>query len=178
MGKLIILSGPSGVGKDTVIEELMKTGRFAKIKTCTSRQPREGEDESSYYFLTREHFESRILAESFVEYTVYDGEYYGTHKDDLNLALKGVKDVILRIDIQGFQEIQDSNIHIDKSIFILPPDIETLRKRLVERATETEEQFDQRMKVALEEIEFSYNYDEQVTNDNLTMCVQAILQSI
>ena len=96
----------------------------------------------------------------------------------MNLALKGVKDVILRIDIQGFQEIQDSNIHIDKSIFILPPDIETLRKRLVERATETEEQFDQRMKVALEEIEFSYNYDEQVTNDNLTMCVQAILQSI
>lgn len=178
MGKLIILSGPSGVGKDTVIEKLMETGKFEKIKTCTSRQPRDGEDSTSYYFLTKAHFESRILADGFIEYAVYNGEYYGTPKDDLNRGIKGVKDVILRVDPQGFQEIKDSNIEIHKSIFILPPDIETLQERLFDRATETKSQFDQRMKTALDEIKLADTYDEQIVNDNLTICVNAILQAI
>lgn len=178
MGKLIILSGPSGVGKDTVIDELMKSGRFVKVTTSTSRPKREEEKSDSYEFLSKEQFEKAILNEEFLEYAVYDGNYYGTPRMGLVAALSGHKDVILRIDVQGFQDIKDSRINVYKSVFILPPNIKTLRERLLSRKTETQEQFDERMKTAIEEIEISHAYDLRVTNDTLDRCVKEILQSI
>ena len=160
-GLLTVISGPSGCGKNSVINELMKIRDNCWLSiSCTSRSPR-GNDKNGvdYYFLTREEFEKEIENDSFLEYASYTDNYYGTPKKYIQEHLNNGQDVILEIEIQGALKVKEK-IKDALFIFILPPSMEELRRRLEGRNTEDIQKIDKRFKRAYTEInEFSkYNY--------------------
>jgi len=140
-GLLIVVSGPSGAGKDTVCNRLVEEQRNVWISvSMTSREPRKNEvNGKDYYFITKEEFEEKIKNEEFLEYAVvHNNQYYGTPKSKIEEKLSKGIDVILVIDIQGALKIKEQ-IEEALFIFILPPSMEELKKRLIERNTETKE---------------------------------------
>ena len=171
-GKLIVVSGPSGVGKDTVVSEYIKRNSNTYLSvSCTSRAPREGEvDGVNYIFLSREEFEERISNGDFLEYAEYNGNYYGTPKYKMEEELEKGKDVILVIEVQGALKVKDL-IPDALFIFILPPSISTLKERLIGRGTDSPESIEGRINTALKEIEVSDRYDYNIVNDDLNMAV-------
>ena len=171
-GKLIVVSGPSGVGKDTVVSEYIKRNNNTYLSvSCTSRAPREGEvDGVNYIFLSREEFEDRITNGDFLEYAEYNGNYYGTPKYKMEEELEKGKDVILVIEVQGALKVKHL-IPDALFIFILPPSINTLKERLIGRGTDSPESIEGRINTALKEIEVSDRYDYNIVNDDLNMAV-------
>ena len=168
-GILTIISGFSGVGKGTLVQGLMNQyDGYALSVSATTRNPRDGEvDGVNYFFRTREEFEAMIGNGELLEHAEYVNNYYGTPRAYVEGMLNDGKDVILEIEIQGARQIKEKMPEA-VSIFIMPPDAQTLRKRLVGRGTETAEVIDKRLKRAVEESEGIEEYDYILVNDVLS----------
>jgi guanylate kinase len=175
-GKLIVISGPSGVGKSTIRDRLLEENDNLWYSiSMTTRPPRGGEEHGvHYFFVTEEEFLESISKHELIEYMeVYKGTYYGTPKKEIDKRLKKGIDVLLEIDVDGAMNIK--NLYKDAlMIFISPPSLEELEKRLKLRNTNSIEDIKERLIKARYEIDMSKNYDFVVTNDNLEKCVKKI----
>lgn len=174
-GLLIVVSGPSGAGKDTICNELVKeTDNIWLSVSMTSRairgQEQEGKD---YFFVTKEEFEEKIKSGIFLEYAIYNDNYYGTPKDKIDQYLNKGIDVILVIDIQGAFNIKKM-IPSALFIFIMPPDMKTLKKRLIDRKTESKDKIINRFKTAYNEINNFKKYNYVVVNDKVENAVNKV----
>lgn len=175
IGQLIVISGPSGSGKDTIVKEVLKTNKDVWVSvSCTSRKPRPLEKEGiDYYFLSNEEFEEKIKADNFLEYAKYSDNYYGTPKDIVNEKLNAGIDVILVIEIQGalkIKEILDDTIFV----FILPPSMRELKRRLENRKTESKDKIIKRFKAAYKELNEVTKYNYVVINDEIESAANKI----
>lgn len=174
-GNLIVISGPSGSGKGTICNELVKRNSNLWISiSCTTRNMRTGDKEGiTYYFLTKEEFETKINNNEFLEYAKYNENYYGTLKSKIEEKLDKGNDVILEIEVQGALKIK--NILPDTIfIFIMPPSMKELKNRLENRHTETEDKILSRFKIAYKEINEYSKYNYVVVNDNLSDAVNKV----
>lgn len=174
-GNLVVISGPSGTGKGTIIKEVMNLNKDIWYSvSSTSRDIRVGEKEGvNYYYLKREEFEKKIKDNYFLEYTEYNGNYYGTPKEYIIDKLNDGKDVILEIEINGALKIKEL-IPDAIFIFILPPSLEELKQRLEKRGTETKEIIFERFKSAYKEINEITKYNYVVVNDNLEEAIEKV----
>ena len=174
-GILIVLSGFSGPGKATLVKELMKTyDNYALSISMTTRKPREGEVHGREYFFTeRESFEEKIAQNGLIEYAEYCGNYYGTPRDYVEEMLAAGRDVLLEIEIQGMHKVKKMFPDM-LTLFVTPPSIAELEKRLRGRGTETEEVIRKRLARAAEEAKGMEDYEYLVVNDDLQECVEEI----
>lgn len=169
-GVLVIFSAPSGCGKDTILRELFKKDSDNElVLSCsmTTRQPRNAEkDGVDYYFVTRESFEELIDNDGFIEYAEYNGNYYGTPKGPVEEWLNNGKTVILEIEVQGASKVRTARPDA-VGIFILPPSLEELERRLRNRQTDSPEVIAKRIALAPGEIAHSKYFDYCVVNDDI-----------
>ena len=175
-GLLIVLSGPSGVGKGTVRAAIFSKGeqKFVYSISATTRLPRTGEtDGVDYFFKTREEFEQMIQNKQLLEYAEYVGNYYGTPLEYVENTLAKGKDVFLEIDVQGAIQVRDL-MPDGVFIFLTPPDLNELESRIVNRGTDSDEVIAKRMRTAREELELMKYYDYSVVNDTVDNAVQKI----
>ncbi|WP_026585596.1 guanylate kinase [Bacillus sp. J33] len=175
-GLLIVLSGPSGVGKGTVRKEIFsqQDTSFEYSISMTTRAPREGEvDGVDYFFKTREEFEELIRQDKLLEYAEFVGNYYGTPVDYVRETLDRGKDVFLEIEVQGARQVREK-FPDGLFIFLVPPSLSELKNRIVTRGTETEDIINNRMSVAKEEIEMMTLYDYVVENDQIELACDRI----
>lgn len=164
-GLLVIVSAPSGGGKDSVIDALLKIfPNSTRLITTTTRPKRPGEiDSVNYYFTTPDNFQNLIINKEFVEYNFYANQYYGTQKSKLREALQKYDLVFSNIEVNGKQNMDDAEIK-NLSIFLLPENMDVLHKRIVVRGGLTPDVIEERLKIAAKEISQSSNYDYQVVN--------------
>ncbi|MGG4169727.1 guanylate kinase [Rossellomorea vietnamensis] len=175
-GLLIVLSGPSGVGKGTVRKAIFsqEDTRFEYSISMTTRKPREGEvDGVDYFFKSREDFEVLIEQGKLLEYAEFVGNYYGTPVDYVRETLDAGRDVFLEIEVQGAQQVRDK-FPEGLFIFLAPPSLSELQNRLVTRGTETDDLIRGRMNTARKEIEMMNLYDYIVENDQIEHAVDKI----
>lgn len=174
-GILTIISGFSGVGKGTLVKELLdKYENYALSVSATTRAPRPGEvDGINYFFINKEQFEARIENGSFLEHAKYVENYYGTPREYVEQQLNAGKDVLLEIEIQGAMQVKKLMPEAF-TIFIMPPDARTLKERLVGRNTEPMEVIEARLRRASEEAEGIEWYDSILVNDDLEKSVEAL----
>ncbi|MBC1272605.1 guanylate kinase [Listeria booriae] len=175
-GLLIVLSGPSGVGKGTVRKAVFDdpTTSFEYSISMTTRKPREGEvDGVDYYFRTKEQFEQAIQDGKMLEYAQYVGNYYGTPLDYVEEILTDGKDVFLEIEVQGALQVRQA-MPDGIFIFLTPPDLSELKNRIIGRGTESMDVVEERMTEARKEIEMMNSYDYAVVNDIVDNAVQKI----
>ena len=174
-----MLSGPSGSGKGTVLQEVLrKSDRIVYSVSATSRSPRAGEvDGINYYFKSREEFETLIKADAFIEYTETYGNYYGTLKSEVEKAIVNGKNIILEIDPVGARNVR---AHYPDAVlmFLVAPDLEVLSSRLSGRGSENAETFKIRHDAALSEMENATLYDYVVVNDFVERAADDILAII
>lgn len=163
-GLLIVVSAPSGCGKGTILSEVLKDDRFYYSVSATTRSPRLGEvNGATYHFITKQDFEERIKNNAMLEYAEYCGNYYGTPKKEIDEMREQGKNVILEIEVQGAMKVRE--ICPDAVfIFVLPPSVAELERRLKKRATETDDVIAQRVSQARSEIELARKYDYVVVN--------------
>ena len=172
---LFIVSAPSGTGKTTVVERLVRvTPRLRLSRSYTSRAPRQDEaDGVDYNFVSRARFEAMIAGGEFLEHAEVFGNLYGTRAGDTARCLETGDDVVLVIDVQGARKVRASGFpHV--AIFVLPPSYEILEKRLRGRSKDTEDAMRRRLQVAREEVSAFEEYDYVVLNDDLESCVERI----
>ena len=179
-GKLIIFSAPSGTGKSTIINWLMQEHSELKMAfsiSCTSRAPRGTERNGvEYFFLTPDEFRSRIEAGEFLEYEeVYTDRYYGTLKSQVECQCDAGQNVVFDVDVKGGCNIKQHYGDKALSIFIMPPSVDELRRRLESRATDAPEVIDQRIARAEFEIGFADKFDKVVVNDDLDKAKKEVL---
>lgn len=177
-GKLLVISGPTAVGKGTVVQEMLRQDPTVELSvSATTRAPRPGEqDGKSYYFVSKTEFEAMISNGELLEYaTVHQKNYYGTPKAPVLSALQQGKNVILEIDIQGAYQVKKS-FSDAILLFIAPPSWEELVSRLQGRGTETVDEQHRRLETAKVELEESKNFDLVITNDVVQETAEDILQ--
>ena len=178
-GKLIVISGPSGAGKGTVIKQVLRRkDNVALSVSCTTRAPRPGEQEGvDYYYVSKEKFAQMIEEDGFLEYESFFDNSYGTPEEPVRKQLAQGINVILEIDVKGVMNIK-KKVPEAELIFIAPPSMEILRSRLVGRKTETPDQIEKRTKRAFEEMQYQEQYDYVVVNDDLQQAVQQVIDII
>jgi len=164
-GHLILISSPSGGGKNSVIKELIaRFDNAVQFVTTTTREKRDGEiDGTDYHFLSREYFKRKIEADDFVEYNDYAGNLYGTEKEKLSASLETYDLVFSQADVNGKHSLDKLGIpHL--SIFLMPESMDVLRERIINRGGVSEEKMHERLHIAEEELETSKDYDYRVVN--------------
>ena len=174
-GLLIILSGPSGSGKDTILTELTKREADIRVSiSLTTRKPRDWEiDGKNYYFVDEGYFRRKLESEQILEYAQYGTNFYGTPKAPVDHWLSEGKTVILKIEVQGAEKIRA--IYPEAvSIFLMPPSMKMLEERLRRRETEDEDEINRRLSIAVSEIKRSVEYDYYVINDIVGYAVSDI----
>ncbi len=174
-GILIVISGPSGAGKGTICKALLeKEDNLYLSVSATTRKPREGEVHGvNYYFLEKEDFMKRVENEEFLEWAEVHGNCYGTPKFNVEELINEGKNVILEIDVQGALNVK-KNCEDGVFIFVLPPSMEELKRRIIKRGSETPESLITRFKNAYEEINFISKYNYAVVNDDLEEAVKKV----
>ncbi|MFM1841531.1 MAG: guanylate kinase [Cyanobacteriota bacterium] len=178
-GQLIVLTGPSGVGKGTLVQRLLALhpGWFVSI-SATTRSPREGEmDGQSYYFLGKDQFQSWIAEGKLLEWAEYAGNYYGTPREPVDNQIAQGKTVLLEIELIGARQIQQT-FPDARRIFILPPSVEILESRLRGRGTDDEMAIAKRLAQAKVELAAAAEFDYQVVNDDLDQALGELSQII
>lgn len=178
-GFLLVISGPSGVGKGTVLHDLMNTQtNLVYSVSATTRKKRDGEIEGvSYFYLNHDEFEKMIEEDKFLEYAHVHSNYYGTPKEFVEKKINEGKIVILEIDVQGALNIK-KNTDNGVFIFLAPPSLKELKKRIVGRGTETDEDIKIRMNNAKKELEYIKDYDYIVVNDHLNSAITSVNEII
>lgn len=173
--KLVVVSGPSGAGKDTVVKGVLeKDDGISLAVSATTRKVRGAEQDGvDYYFLTQEDFLNRVSNGEFIEHAQYGANYYGTLKEDVLKRVADGKTVVLVIEVQGAENIRKMYPE-SHSVFIMPPSMEVLEKRLRNRNTESEEAVLKRLAIAKGEIEKRVDYDFIVVNDDLSVAVEQL----
>ena len=177
-GLLIILSGPSGVGKETVRNRLMKIKKFELLYSVsmTTRQPRNQEvDGVNYYFVSEEEFKRNIETDNFLEYAKFVGNYYGTPKDKVEELRNAGHNVLLEIEINGAKQVL-SKVHDDAviSFFLMPPSLSVLEDRIRKRQTESEAVIAERLNKGKEEMTMTDDYDYIILNDKVNRAAKEI----
>ncbi len=167
-GLLIVLSGPSGVGKGTVCSVLRgKIPDLVYSVSATTRTPRQGEvDGVNYFFKSREQFQEMIARDALLEHAEYVGNYYGTPRDFVERTLASGKDVILEIEVQGALKVKQK-FPDGIFVFLLPPSLDELKQRITGRGTESTDTINNRMTVAVDEMNLLQHYDYAVLNDEI-----------
>lgn len=182
-GKMLIVSAPSGSGKSTIVQWLMKEHPELKLYfsiSCTSRAPRGTEQNGvEYFFLTPEEFKTKIQNNEFLEYEeVYEDRFYGTLKAQVERQREAGQNVVFDVDVKGGINIKKYYGEEAMSLFIQPPSVEELRRRLVGRATDTQEAIEQRLAKATYELTFAPQFDKVIVNDDLETAKQETLQVV
>lgn len=177
-GVVLVLSGPSGAGKSSLINKIKDDiGDYYFSISTTTRPMREGEEENvDYHFVSQEEFKKDIEEEHFLEHAIVHGNYYGTSLKPVKEALSEGKLVIFDIDVQGNTAVNDRLGDITTSVFITPPSLTELQKRLVNRSTDSNEVIDGRIKMAKREIQRITEYDYIVINDDLDIAADVLKQ--
>lgn len=176
-GKLVIFSAPSGAGKTTIVRRVLPMlPQLAFSVSATSRQMRPGEqDGKDYYFLSADAFRSKVAAGEFLEYEeVYAGQFYGTLKSELSRIWAQEKDVVFDVDVKGGLRIKEQFPQQSLAIFIQPPSVEELQRRLEGRGTETAESLKKRLDRAEEELSFAPRFDLRIVNDEIERAVAEV----
>ena len=181
-GLLIILSGPSGVGKNCVRQEIIKSNRLSLTYSIsmTTRERRNKEvDGVDYYFVSDEEFQKNIDAGNFVEWAEFVGHRYGTPKDKVESLRNQGKNVFLEIEINGARQVMES-VKDDRmiSFFLMPPSFSALEARIRKRKTESEEIIQERLQKGMKEMTMTENYDYIVVNDKITRAAQEIIDLV
>jgi guanylate kinase len=177
MTGVLVITGPSGVGKGTLIRLLLDRfpGKLALSTSATTRAPRPGEDDGvDYHFLTPEEFQRHIDDDDFLEWAEYAGHRYGTLKSELE---RDVPVLVLEIEVQGARQVRE-RVPEAKTVFIAPPSREALRQRLVGRGSDSPEQIERRLRVAEEELAAEDEFDKVIINDDLNRAVQELGQHV
>ena len=178
-GKLVVISGFSGVGKGTVVSDIINNCDDFKVSvSATTRSPREGEENGvHYFFLTKDEFEKMIEDDKLLEYAQYVDNYYGTPLEFVDNTLDSSVNVVLEIEAQGAMQVKEKRPDAEL-IFILPPDADTLKNRLVGRNTESADVIEKRLQRAASECEFVDAYDHYVLNDQVSKCRDDIIKIV
>jgi guanylate kinase len=178
-GLLVVISGPSGVGKDTLIRRLLELDRNLRYSvSCTTRAPRPGEvDGVDYTFVTRERFEQLIEEGAFLEHATYDGNLYGTLTERVESARESGHDIVLKIEVQGAEQVRRKAAE-GLFIFVVPPSTTELERRQELRNSESAFDMAARRRIAEKEMTYASYYDHVVVNDELERAVAEVLQLI
>jgi guanylate kinase len=178
-GLLIVISGPSGVGKDTLIKRLLELDPNLRYSvSCTTRAPRPGEaDGVDYSFVSRERFQDLIDEGAFLEHATYNGNQYGTLAERVERERTAGHDVVLKIEVKGAEQVR-AKVPDGIFIFVAPPSVDELVKRQIKRNTETSQDMEARRQIATREMEYAARYDHVVINDDLGRAVAEILAII
>jgi guanylate kinase len=174
--KLVVLAGPSGVGKGTVVRELVRQHPEVYLSvSATTRKPRPDEKQNDHYiFLSDEEFKAEIVANNLLEYAQFAGSWYGTPKNLVNEKIKNNQMVILEIDLQGARQVKNS-MRDAFLVLLKPPSLEELQRRLITRGTEDEQELEHRLKVAMQELEAENEFDAVVINEDVQSVVEQLI---
>ncbi len=178
-GLLVVISGPSGVGKDTLINHLLELDRNLRYSvSCTTRPPRPGEvDGVNYTFVSRKRFQKLIEEGAFLEHATYDGNLYGTLIERVERARDARHDIVLKIEVQGAEQVREKAPGA-VFIFVAPPSIKELERRQELRNSESSQTMASRRKIAEREMTYASHYDHVVVNDGLERAVAEVLAII
>jgi guanylate kinase len=178
-GLLIVTSGPSGVGKDTVIKRLLELDpNLTYSVSYTTRPPRAGEvDGVNYHFVSRQEFETLIAAGAFLEYATYDGNLYGTPTAQLDEVRAEGRDIVLKIEVQGAEQVRKRAPEALR-IFLAPPSMDELLRRRTERHTESAQDQSSRQRIANQEMALASHFDHVVVNDDVERAAREIVAII